>query len=854
VRDVKIVGTVKLKDGTSVTIGDEDIVQGSLYINKRCVSQNDIDFGTVYASEMGMSLYYDKNDNVYKYNGAYFDLKFGLKIGEDSSGNDLYEYVPLGIFKTSEIKRSSDSVNIICLDDITKFDKDIDSSYAESAHPPNAWISYACSYCGVTQGFEDLDDFPNSNVSLSLPSDSNTTYTCRDVLAYVLQAIGAFGYIDRNGKFQVRAFHSSIDAYSYPNDRFSGELSDYEVTLTGFKVTTSKSVDVTVGKTGYMLDFSSNPFLNSKDTTSLGNLLNNLLTEFSSLTYGICDIVENGDPALDVGDTIRFYSNPQDSKFLSHMTHDDMAEYTHDELAKLKQTPTSDEEYYGTYANIIAMNITWYYRGSTTVNSYGQESSLRKEYDSTAQLAQTILKVTNDIVNLNLQDEYLNSCIGGYVLLRLDSSKRNEILIMDNPDPDKAVKIWRWNLNGLGYSNNCTGADNSERTYNIAITMDGVISADFIKTGVLTSADGTLTINLNKGAAEIIGKITADSGKIGNWNISTNEIYSARTSSGTTRYTSLKRNGDVAFGAYSTASDDLTAAKLQIRHNGDLWSNDTSSRTVMNEGGLSIYGSGKLTDELSDRTKVARINNQGILFYREKDSESKYLGFIGTNKTTDGDLGIVFDLSGGGDYMSWGMRKDESSTYTRIFYYDKTSKFRFEDSIKFNGSDFTISNGNTADIYRNIDMHNWDINNVDINTTSDARLKENISPSDVNALDVINSMQAVQFDWIESGEHEDLGFIAQQLNEVNPDFVGYATKGDDEINTIKLLKVIPYLIKAVQELSEKVDESNKAEKWLLEKLKLNLPTSVVEKVTEDYERFKTFIKKSSKGERTDVNE
>lgn len=54
-------------------------------------------------------------------------------------------------------------------------------------------------------------------------------------------------------------------------------------------------------------------------------------------------------------------------------------------------------------------------------------------------------------------------------------TRPNEILIMDTADVDTAKKVWRWNLNGLGYSS--TGYKGS---FGTAITMDGKIVGKYI--------------------------------------------------------------------------------------------------------------------------------------------------------------------------------------------------------------------------------------------------------------------------------------------------------------------------------------------------------------------------------------
>lgn len=72
----------------------------------------------------------------------------------------------------------------------------------------------------------------------------------------------------------------------------------------------------------------------------------------------------------------------------------------------------------------------------------------------------------------------INSALGGYVI-----KKNGELLIMDTEDPLTAVKVWRWNQNGLGYSG--TGYNGP---FGTAITADGHIVADFIDTGLLNAS------------------------------------------------------------------------------------------------------------------------------------------------------------------------------------------------------------------------------------------------------------------------------------------------------------------------------------------------------------------------------
>ena len=71
---------------------------------------------------------------------------------------------------------------------------------------------------------------------------------------------------------------------------------------------------------------------------------------------------------------------------------------------------------------------------------------------------------------------------GGYVVLN-PSNNPQEILIMDAPSINEAVKIWRWNSAGLGYSSNGYNGP-----FTTAITQDGAIVADFITAGEINGA------------------------------------------------------------------------------------------------------------------------------------------------------------------------------------------------------------------------------------------------------------------------------------------------------------------------------------------------------------------------------
>lgn len=106
---------------------------------------------------------------------------------------------------------------------------------------------------------------------------------------------------------------------------------------------------------------------------------------------------------------------------------------------------------------------------------------------------------------------------------------------------------------------------------------------------------------------------------------------------------------------------------------------------------------------------------------------------------------------------------------------------------------------------------------------SDIRLKENIESSETDALETVNRMKVRQFDWKErmGGWHQDIGFVADELEEIDPNLAlggGYDENGEMDIKQINSPYLLNYAIKAIQELSAKVDEQEKRIKELERRL------------------------------------
>ena len=96
--------------------------------------------------------------------------------------------------------------------------------------------------------------------------------------------------------------------------------------------------------------------------------------------------------------------------------------------------------------------------------------------------------------------------------------------------------------------------------------------------------------------------------------------------------------------------------------------------------------------------------------------------------------------------------------------------------------------------------------------SSDIRLKENIKKCNINALDAVHKMDVRQFDWKDGSGHEEIGFVADELETINPNLVqggGYDEAGNMIVKSIDTMRLLSYAIKAIQEQQEEIESLKK---------------------------------------------
>ena len=185
------------------------------------------------------------------------------------------------------------------------------------------------------------------------------------------------------------------------------------------------------------------------------------------------------------------------------------------------------------------------------------------------------------------------------------------------------------------------------------------------------------------------------------------------------------------------------------------------------------------------------------------------------SKVTSGDYGSV-QINGSGANSWEGFSIDgravfmHNGTTTTGIYNDVNNQWLFQGL--HGGNSFMFYSGSTRITANSAGCSITGSLTATGNVTaySDARLKTNVKTID-NALNIVDQLRGVSFDWKESGEHS-IGVIAQEVEEVLPELVLDAEHIDQEteeettVKTVDYGKIVGVLINAVKELRAEVEE------------------------------------------------
>lgn len=308
-------GMIITKAGKKYTFGNKDIVKGSGYISRQCSGSSEIELGSVYAAELGISLFSDIDR--YSLEDASITVSFHLKVG------DAYEEVPMGIFYIAEANRKIKTLELKAYDAMLNLDKNFNKGLS-SAFPYDflSLLSKAC-HVELAQTKEEIEALTNGTELLGIYQE-NDIETWRDFLYYLAQALGCFSTIDRDGKLRLIPYGITDNKTVDSRHRFSSTFSDFVTRYTAVS-STNKKTDIAEYYSvkpddGLTMNLGVNPLLQFGLEEKRKRIINNILSAITVVNYVPFDSDTIGDPALDPGDVIKFTGGHADETKRSAIT------------------------------------------------------------------------------------------------------------------------------------------------------------------------------------------------------------------------------------------------------------------------------------------------------------------------------------------------------------------------------------------------------------------------------------------------------------------------------------------------------------------------------------------------------
>ena len=498
------------KNGTAITITDDNVLADSFEIDRYSCNGQKLEVGTAIAAQMSMRL-----ENIDgKYDGIIFEgteLFVEVGVADWTQASPTITWVPCGYFTPDMQPRRLDTISITALDRMMKIDivpptltpwttqsgeimhneaGEIIYFIAEISFPATiqGLVQQVCLRTGMTMS-QDISSLPNANYTISEMPQFQQDVTFRKLIQWCAGIMGTNAWIDWNGELRFSWYNNTTGYTSTVDNRYSSDLYENPLVITGVKFTDANDAQTVylAGVDTYSLDLTGNSLMNGDNAATI---LQNIYSVVHNFAYTPFSATVIAAPYLWPMDRMTF----------------------------------TDKEGHGHVS--LLTNVNFGLNGNTALSAVGetiQTASTARPSGFTQQQKRELEKVQR--VNMSRLNEAVNHAtemitggLGGYVVLTVNETtgQTEEILIMDSPDKETAVNVWRFNQGGLGHSSNGYNGPFND----VALTADGQINANMITVGTMVAdriLGGTLTLGGGNNSNGLLNVKNSSGNIIGSW-------------------------------------------------------------------------------------------------------------------------------------------------------------------------------------------------------------------------------------------------------------------------------------------------------------------------------------------------
>lgn len=459
--------------------------------------------------------------------GKRLDYQLGMLVGEE------YEYISLGVFNISEAPRSRNIVNLtgyssIIFDTGRVFDKELIES--------NLLSDIITAVSNQLHSNIIVDPSINTAVRIENMPPEMTLYQAIQFIAFVC---GGYAVNDNLGNVLIKQFakETNLDV----DGTLMTNLPQIEQRPFTLECIGCEVIKSTVNEQGEEENYSEY-FAFYQDVLITHN--NDVITdhEDNEISLIISTDIDNATLKISSDFLTKELFLANWSSILGYNYYPAtiplaIGDPRLEAIDVLNVTDVDEQEY-----TVPCHRITHTYRGNFTSTIVAVQSTLEdREIATSLPISSKLEKIERTAVTydaLQTATDLIRGGLGGYVVMTPgENGYPEEILIMDTPDKNTAVNVWRFNQGGLGHSH--SGYDGPFN--DIALTQDGKINASMITTGIINAnliRAGIIQDNSGLNYWDLArGLLVTERGKIGDFDVSTSGLEYSNSGSIETLFT-----------------------------------------------------------------------------------------------------------------------------------------------------------------------------------------------------------------------------------------------------------------------------------------------------------------------------
>ena len=273
-----------------LTITDADVIAGGFNIDRYVINGEKIEFGTAIARELTLALNNDDGKfDLVTFEGTELFVEIG--IADWSKPNPTIHYIPCGYFTPDIQPRKLSIIRLKALDRMTRFDVVTPYVATLTDHQGNAitehegnvitlkvalplpctiaeLIAHVCNYCGVPFT-QDISGLPNYDAVISSIPELEKSLTFRNIIQWCAGAMGTCAFIDWTGSLRFK-WYSGAAYTTTPANRFSSDLHESDITITGVSYSDINDVVHMAGSGDYAIDLTGNYLIDGAPDAIIG--------------------------------------------------------------------------------------------------------------------------------------------------------------------------------------------------------------------------------------------------------------------------------------------------------------------------------------------------------------------------------------------------------------------------------------------------------------------------------------------------------------------------------------------------------------------------------------------------------